>query len=259
MRRLVLLVAIGSAAASLGACGAPPVHVVARLVNQNPSGGASDTVSLSDLPVMLVPFDRDQVFDSLAKAYSQPEPQIPDSLVKLQGEIAQAQQASQDAEQAWQDARDSLQTISKKMQAMNRASAEYRVLFNDFDNLDQREKTARRAMDQAFREFTDLQSRFTAQSQEIKAKREAWADEAFAAVDSVMAARADEMGRDLLADTTDAQGTARLHPKKGQWWVYARYELPYNELYWNVPVEVKGGDPITVLLNRENAKVRPKL
>ena len=45
----------------------------------------------------------------------------------------------------------------------------------------------------------------------------------------------------------------------GNWWVHARQELPYSELYWNVPISVETGDPLQVRLTRENAQVRPKL
>jgi hypothetical protein len=41
--------------------------------------------------------------------------------------------------------------------------------------------------------------------------------------------------------------------------VYARYELAYTELYWNVPIEVTGGEPTTVVLTRANADERIKL
>ena len=39
----------------------------------------------------------------------------------------------------------------------------------------------------------------------------------------------------------------------------ARFELPYTELYWNVPIEVKRGEPNEVKLTKENAKTRIKL
>ena len=65
-------------------------------------------------------------------------------------------------------------------------------------------------------------------------------------------------GLDLAADTTDANGVAtELMVKPGEYWVHARYEEVYSELYWNVPVSVARGEPVTVTLNRSNAQVRP--
>jgi hypothetical protein len=47
--------------------------------------------------------------------------------------------------------------------------------------------------------------------------------------------------------------------KPGVYWVYARYELAYTELYWNVMITVEGGEPLTVQLTRANAQERIKL
>src|SRR5690606_37997169 len=103
-------------------------------------------------------------------------------------------------------------------------------------------------------------SAFNEQSAAIRARRQAWGDEAFADVNTVIEARLEATGRTEHYDTTDANGVVRFEGlKKGDWWIHARYDLPYTELYWNVPVQVEGGDPITLILNRENAQVRPKL
>ncbi len=62
-----------------------------------------------------------------------------------------------------------------------------------------------------------------------------------------------------MADTTDENGFAQLRGiKKRQWWVFARYDLPLEELYWNVPVQVTGGQ-VRLELTPQNAQLRPKL
>ena len=38
-----------------------------------------------------------------------------------------------------------------------------------------------------------------------------------------------------------------------------RHDLPYTELYWNIPVEVQRGEPVQVKLTRETAEIRRKL
>lgn len=257
MKRLGLFVAVSWAALSLSGCKGQ-VDVMAQLVHSNP-GAAPDTTALSDLPVHLVPFDRDLVFDSLQKAYSVPEPAIPDSLLALQQEIAKAQDAYQQAETEWAGVRDSLKTLSDKMKGMNKATAEYRVMFATFNDLDKRVKGLNSRMNATFKTFTGLQDRFASQAQDIRAKRTAWANKAFADVDSIFGAKQDKLGRKEVADTTTSAGVATFSVKTGKWWVYARYELPYSELYWNVPVDVKRGKPVELILNRANAKVRPKM
>jgi hypothetical protein len=44
----------------------------------------------------------------------------------------------------------------------------------------------------------------------------------------------------------------------GQWWVNARYDRQFDELYWNVPVQVDG-DSLMVELTESNAEVRQKM
>jgi hypothetical protein len=43
----------------------------------------------------------------------------------------------------------------------------------------------------------------------------------------------------------------------GTWWVHARHELPFTELYWNIQIDVQRGEPVQITLNRANAQVRP--
>jgi hypothetical protein len=94
-------------------------------------------------------------------------------------------------------------------------------------------------------------------SDSVRIMRENWEDEAFAGVGEVFRARQLETGLDVVVDTTDASGVARnLEVRPGQYWVSARYELTYSELYWNVPVTVERGDPVQVRLTRENAEER---
>ncbi|MEJ2216778.1 MAG: hypothetical protein P8099_09190 [Gemmatimonadota bacterium] len=250
MRRTVLLLAVSSAALLAGCSG--QVDVKAQLQNND------QVTPINDMEVWLLPYDRDQIFDSLAAAYSTPEPTYPDSVKALQDSVIAAQRQWQEAQAKWNQARDSLQGISDKMKGMSRASGEYVALFRDFNDLDPIEKRLRAESDDLFKQFTGLQSRFSDESQEITAQRQSWSDEAFASVDSIMDARVQDIGRDPIADTTGDNGLAQFKAKAGQWWVYARHELPFTELYWNVPVTVKHGNPVQLILNRDNAQNRQK-
>jgi hypothetical protein len=250
MRRTVLLLAVTSAALLAG-CGGQ-VDVQAQLTNND------QVTPVKDMEVWLLPYDRDQIFDSLAAAYPEPEPTYPDSVTALQDSVIAAQRRWQQAQAQWNTVRDSLQAISDKMKGLSRASGEYVALFRDFNDLDPREKDLRSRSDALFKDFTSLQTRFSDESQEITAQRQSWSDDAFANVDSIIAVRLDQIGRDPVADTTDDNGLAQFKAKSGEWWVYARHELPFTELYWNVPVTVKHGNPVQLILNRDNAKNRQK-
>jgi hypothetical protein len=140
----------------------------------------------------------------------------------------------------------------------NRSSPDYIAGHRQFTNMEPREQQLNQQREAAFARFDQLQRQTLAAADSIRIQRELWAEQAFAEFDQVIALKLRESGREELADTTNAAGIAVFSAPEGQWWVYARYTLPYEELYWNVPVEVTG-DSLYVPLNRENAEVRPVL
>lgn len=255
MRRTILLTA-ALASAALTACGGSEL-VVETAIEQETAEGTTEAVPLGGLEVRIIPFDRDVVFDSLAQAYGQPEPPIPDSILRLQEAISQAQDEWQTAEARWNTLRDSLKTLSDRLQTLSRASGEYRVLFQDFADLEGQVNALEQRSRQAFQRFSGLQTQFASSAEEIRLLRAEWGDEAFKDVDMAFEAKVEELGREVVVDTTNAAGVVSVKVPAGEWWVHTRYELPFSELYWNVPVTVE--DSTHVRLTRENAQVRPKL
>ena len=135
MRRVVLILAAAVTAAATAACGGGEVVVTAQLEGEATGTQETEAVALGSLPVRLIPFDRDEVFDSLAQAYPEPEPQIPDSIVALQDRVIERQREWQLAENEWAQLRDSLQALSDTLQTMDQGSGEYFALFQDFGDL----------------------------------------------------------------------------------------------------------------------------
>lgn len=255
-RSKLLLGVLGTAL--LSACGPTQVAVTAELSSDDPDQAAAAR-ALGDLEVRMFPFDRDVIFDSLTSVATTPEPPIPDSVLNAQSSVAAAQQEWRDTEARWNVLRDTLQTLSETLDGMSRGSGQYRLLYRDFQDLEAQYNGVERARDRAFESFTSLQEASLAAAEEIKLLREQWGDEAFGEVGEVMAARLQRSGREVLYDTTDASGVADgFEVKQGEWWISARYELPYTELYWNVSVTISGRDPVQVRLTRENATVRPR-
>lgn len=245
--------------ALLSACGPTQVVVVAEIGPEDPSQGG-EARALGDLEIRIFPYDRDVVFDSLTAAAPSPEPAIPDSVMDAQTQVATAQQAWRDLEARWNVLRDTLQSLTDALDQLNRGQAEYRVLFRDFQDLDGEYVRVERQRDAAFGNFTSLQAASMVAAEQTRALRQQWADEAFAEVSTVMSLHERASGLSTLYDTTDASGVADgFEAKAGDYWVTARYELPYTELYWNVPITVVRGEPEQVRLTRENATVRPNL
>ncbi|MFW6205814.1 MAG: hypothetical protein ACOC5I_01115 [Gemmatimonadota bacterium] len=256
MRRVLITFATAAVAWTATACGGGEVAVVAHLQQQTEMD-ETEASALSNLPVRLLPFDRDAVFDSLEAAFPEPEPEIPDSIFDLQERVVEAQQEWQQAETRWGVLRDSLQGLADRMANMDESSDEYYTLFQDFNDLESEVSSLEQTSSSAFEEFDELQRRLTTQSREITIARQNWADEAFATVDSIFLAREEEVGREVQWDTTSVDGLARFTGvPAGQWWISARYERQFDELYWNVPVQVEGGETTEVELTEDNAEVR---
>lgn len=258
MKRITLLVtALGALA--LTACGPGQAVVTAEIQSQGPEGNSTVTRALSDLEVQLLPYNRDQVFDSLEQAHPEPEPPIPDSLLAAREEVAQAQREWRQAEARWNRLRDTLQAISQTMEQYNRGESRYVELFRQFQDMEGQLSNAEEEMNQAFERFDSLQQGIIEQSEQIRTRRQDWADDAFADAVQVIEAKIEEAGREPVIDTTDANGTVTFEAPPGQWWVHTRYELPYTELYWNEPITIERGEPTEITLSRENAEERPNL
>jgi hypothetical protein len=245
-----------------GACGPAQVIVQMEIEVDDPSGGGGTvTQPLSDIEVRLLPYDRDQVFDSLTAAYGTPEPEIPEELLAARSEVQAAQEQWDEAQRRWAILRDTLQKINDTLEGLSRSDAEYVMLFREYNDFDAEYSQVERQVEQAFNRFDSLQQGTIRASDSIRILQDNWADDAFADVNEVFRAKQLESGLDVAVDTTDASGVARenLRVSPGQYWVNARYELTYTELYWNVPISVERGDPVQVRLTRENAEERLRL
>jgi len=243
------------------ACGPAEVVVTMEIDVPDPAGEGMQNRPLSDIEVQLLPYDRDAIFDSLTQAYDIPEPAVPEDLLAARAQVQEAQQEWDQAQREWNTLRDTLQTLTSEMEQFNRGEARYVALFREFQDFDSRLGSVEREMNQAFARFDSLQRGTIRASDSIRILQDEWADDAYQGVGEIFLAKQRATGLDIAVDTTDANGVARgnLNVKPGQYWVHARYELPYSELYWNFPITVERGDPVTVRLTRENAQERIKL
>jgi hypothetical protein len=254
-RTPLFLTALGLLAVT--ACGPGELVVTAEIDVPDPATGEPAPRQLSGLEVVLLPYDRDMIFDSLTAAASSPEPEVPAALIEAQNEIAEAGSEWRELETQWNTLRDTLQKINTTLQEYTRGEAQYRLLFDEFQDMEAQYNTVESRKDAAFARFDSLTRANIEQAQEYQLRYDDWADMAYEDADGVMLALESESGLRTVVDTTDATGTARIEAKPGQYWAHARYEEPYSELYWNVPVEVARGEPVTLSLSRANAEVRP--
>lgn len=251
MKRLVLMAAVAGTA-TLTACGGSEV-VVSVYTQQD-----GQPAPVSGLEVRALPYDRDAIFDSLRAAYSTPEPEVPAELASIRDSIAAANQQWSEMNARWAEGRDSLKTLLDAMNAIPRMNPRYLPMFNRYNALDRQVNAAKQASDQAFARFEALNARYATQAEELNRARQQWSDAAYADIDRIIDARLREQRLQEVVDTTDANGIVRFRGlRSGEWWIHARYDLPFDELYWNVPIQVEG--EMQIELTRENAQVRPKL
>lgn len=248
-------------ALALAACGPAQVVVTMEIDVPNPDGDGTINRSLSDVEVQLIPFDRDAVFDSMTSAFGTSEPEIPQALTESRAEVQQAQAVWEASVRRWNTLRDTLQSLNTAMDGYSRGEARYVVLFNEWQDFDAQLADVEDERDQTFEEFTALQQGTIRASDSVRIIQDNWADDAFEGIGTVFTEKERASGLDWVVDTTDASGVARrnLLVTPGTYWVYARYELAYTELYWNVTIDVVAGEPMTVQLTRANAQERPKL
>lgn len=253
MKRFLVLLA---AFASLGAAACSQPRVIVEATNEEDG----ESMALAELPVQLLPYDRDAIFDSLEAAYGEPEPAIPPEILEEQQRVQAAQEDWREAEDRWSTVRDSLRSLAEELESMRnrnlRTTPQYRQAFERFGRLETEERQVNQRRQEAFTRFDELQRASLARGDSIRAVREAWAERAFADYGDIVQARLEASGREEYADTTNEAGLAAFRVPEGQWWAYARYAGVYDELYWNVPVEVNG-DSVSVRLSPANAERRP--
>lgn len=261
MKRSLFSLATGLAIA-LSACSPAQVVVTGEIEQEDPTSeeGTMRTVPLSNMVVELIPFDRDVVFDSLTEAAATPEPEIPEELREAQVAIQEAQERWQNLEARWNTLRDTLQTINEELAQYSRGEARYVALFREWEPLNQEYERVDRQVSQAFEEFSQLQEESFAQLEEVRIQRENWAEEAYADILTIFEERMDEVGREIMVDTTSADGVAVFEDvPEGEWWVHARWQLPTVELYWNEQLQVPAGEITEIMLDRAKAEERTTL
>ena len=238
---------------ALTACGSAEVVIIAALGD----GADPDARPLDALEVQLLPYDRDQIFDSLATVAARPEPEIPADLLAAQEEIAQARREWRSEENRWAILRDSLQQLDSLLSELETDMRTYQDLYDLWEDVKDDYDVADRSYRSLFEVFTGLQEAAIGRMDAIRFERDTWAEDAFADIGEVFAVRIEDSGLNMVVDTTDVTGGVRIEVSPGDYWVYARYELVSEELYWNLPITVARGEPLVVRLSRENAEVRP--
>lgn len=216
--------------------------------------GADALQPVEDLEVQFLPFDRDSLFGTLAADAQSAEPEIPADLEAANDSVLVLQEAWREAESAWNEVRDSLRQLSDRLRSLDQRSREYRELFDRFGPMEQRERAANRRRQETFDRFTALQQATQARLDSMRAVITAWEDVAFADYADIRDSLVEALGREIVYDTTNAEGRITRALPGGIWWVHTRVAIPSGEFYWNVQVDP--GQVDTLRLEPSNAERR---
>jgi hypothetical protein len=253
MKRLVLTVVLAGAA-TLTACGGTEVTCA------GPGGGQEGQVMRCERCPCAPALRPRRHLRLAARGIREPEPEIPADLMVLQDSIAGAGAVDALRRRAGALPRQPARTCQRAWTRLSRASGQYVVACSTSSmRWKRRSRDGQRQMNQAFDRFQGPAGPVRARAQETRLAREQWADAAYNDVERIIAARLRELrrrsGGHAGRERHRAAARARAWPVVG----HARYDLPFEELYWNIPITVERGEPAQVQLTRQTAEVRPKL
>ena len=161
-------------------CGPVELILTAEIDVSDPETGTTVARSVEDVELQLLPFDRDQIFASLSADAASSEPVLPPELQVARDSIAQAQQQWRESESRWLALRERLEQISGELEQYNPAEAQYRVLFNEFNDIESEYLASESRKDEAFARFDRLQQETFSELEEFRALLFAWEEQAFA-------------------------------------------------------------------------------
>lgn len=250
MRRRSVLAGLVALLPILAACGGSELTVMVL------AGEGDEQQPVANHQIVLLPFNRDSVFETLAAQAEEAEPQIPADLQAQFDSVAAMQEVWRADEAEWAEAREALQNLSGRLERLDRRSREYQQLYRQFDGLESTERRLNNTRQQAFQAFDELQRQTLARADSARGVIEAWEDIAFIDYMDIEAEILQDLGREIAYDTTDAGGAVTTSLPDGTWYIHTRLSLPFSELYWNVPVDPAATD--TIQLTSGNAEERIK-
>lgn len=229
------------------ACGG---SVAVEVVTEGPDG---EPQPQANLPLEFLPFDRDSVFDVLDQDAETPPPEMGDDLQEASERVTNLQAEWREAEAEWSETREQLRSVRQQLDQIDSRDPDYRRLYEQFNQLEGRERQLDRERKAAFDSFTTVQAQVATRLDSFRVVREAWADEAYAGYHDIEQELVGD--GEVIADTTNQQGVATVSLPGGDWWVTARAPVSQGEMYWNVPVP----DADTLRLDSSNGELRPRL
>ncbi|NIM52427.1 MAG: hypothetical protein GTN62_14055 [Gemmatimonadales bacterium] len=210
---------------------------------------------ITDLHITALPFDPDQILDSLVTLAPSPKP----TFTELERELANYRRPDpgrfDEASRPWSALRDTVERLADSLNAMDRTVPSYGPMYDRFRRLYARLAQRAAESDALLRELNGEDVGLARRAQAAAESLRTWEREAFATYPDAAAVALARTERVVHEETTDTTGVAELELEPGRWWIVARYadpENPFQEYYWNVPVTVTRLVPVRLPLTRAN-------
>lgn len=235
---------------SLAACDGREVTIEVAI-----PGPDSVDAPVARLGLVALSYDRDSVLRALEAANPRPATLTRplDSLFALfRVPFAAYARAAYDV----QTRERALNLLGQRLDSLPRGSAEYDSLYRRFAAGSDSLARARDRRDQAQRTLAVARNRLGPTLDSLRGLMARWEDSTYREYASITARLSSSLGREAIADSTDAWGKATLKLPAGDWWIYAHsWDAwdPNSQWYWNVPVT---GD--RVVLDRTTGRRTPR-
>jgi hypothetical protein len=235
--RLTIVLLVGAAA-----CGRAPVTIVhARLGPRQPLAG---------LTIDVLPFDPDQLLDSLGAASGRRRPEFPTlQQILLHYHRPKAGATLDGPAAAWLATRDSANVLGDSLRKLNRRAPSYPAAFERYRAIYQRMLERQRSSDGGRVAIPEEDRRLAERAASAADSLRAWEGVAYAPYPAVAKALAARLGRAPMSAETDSAGNASLTLAPGLWWLVARLpdaNNPFAELVWKIPVRAAAGRELVV-------------
>ncbi|MDH5644044.1 MAG: hypothetical protein OEY63_07575 [Gemmatimonadota bacterium] len=218
-----------------------------------------DGMPLQNLTITVVPYDLDQVTETLDRRAATPKPAFGDLETELFDYEPGSGEPFREVFEDWSRARRSVSNLADSLNGLDREAEGYRAAYQRFRAayaaLATREAQLQRRLEEALSTDRDLVSRASEAADSLRT----WESEAYSAFDSVATVTSGRRSISGISGLTDEMGALNLEPAAGASWIVARTPHPTNpflEYSWNVPVGISVFVKVRAHLSSGNVTLR---
>ena len=214
---------------------------------------------LVGVEIMALPFNPDQILDSLAQTSTASRPAFPELEAEMAAYVRPAEAVVRGIGAGWLDAMDEVKHLADSLNRVSPSSPGYAAAYDRLRM--QYRQLAQRAVerDREFRvhmgDDRDLASRASAAADSLRR----WENEVFVAFPELADSALARSGRPIHTGMTDEAGKVEFTLSSGRWWLIARWndpENPFTEHYWNVALRMSVLGPRKTQLYSNNSTSR---